>query len=728
MTAQSAPAGSPAADRLSCDEALELLTHGSLPDLMQRADARRRAMHGTTTYFVHSLNINPTNRCENECELCAFWREEEADDAYTVTLDAVSERLRAAASGGLTDLHVVGGVVPQIDLDYYEQCFRIARSILPGICIQGLTAVEIDYLARQGGTSPSEVLNRLKQSGLDALPGGGAEIFNPAIRQRICPNKISGDRWLEIHAAAHALGMPTNATMLFGHVESPSDRVDHMDRLRHLQDQTGGLAAFIPLPFHPSGTRIDVNRGPSGMEIVRTVAVARLFLDNVPHIRVLANYVDRKLLEVLTASGVDDLGGTSQEEQIARAAGAPDDHRFVSVDDMFTFVDRLGLRPQLVNSVYDQVEVRAQETGPAASTRARVGDSALEEALGKAETGTRLSETDAIALHDHASFQQLGRLAQAARQRHVPGRDATYVVDRIISLTNVCTAGCRFCAFHVEPGDKRAFTLTPADVVRTAREAVEAGATQILIQGGLNPDLSLAFYEQLLGEVKAVGDICVHSLSPAEIADLAEREGLDLRTALERLHAAGLDSLPGGGAEILHDDVRRRVSPGKLSSEGWLDVMRTAQELGLRTTATMVYGLGETTAQRVDHLMKIRTLQDATGGFTAFIPWSFQSPHTKLALPSQTGIDYLRIVALSRLVLDNIEHLQAGWVTEGPDLAQLALAFGADDFGGVLMEELVVSAAGADYTATRDDVVSLIARAGLNPVQRTTQYERITGA
>ncbi|MDP6630198.1 MAG: CofH family radical SAM protein [Kiritimatiellia bacterium] len=728
MTARPPPTTAPPADRLSCDEALELLTHSSLPELMQRADAKRRAMHGTNTTFVHSLNINPTNRCENECELCAFWREEDAEDAYTVTLDAVAEQLRAAAGGGLTDLHVVGGIVPHINIDYYEQCFRIAKSILPDVCIQGLTAVEIDYLARQSGTGASEVLSRLKQAGLDALPGGGAEIFNPAIRRQICPNKISGDRWLKIHAAAHALGMPTNATMLFGHIESPADLVDHMDRLRRLQDQTGGLAAFIPLPFHPSGTRIDVGRGPSGMEIVRTVAVARLFLDNVPHIRVLANYVDRKLLEVLTASGVDDLGGTSQQERIARAAGAPDDHRFVSVDDMFTFVERLGLTPRLVNSVYTHVDGHAQASEPDTSAGAQTGSPALEEALHKAGTGERLSAADAIALHDHAPFQQLGHLAQAARQRHVPGTDATYVVDRIISLTNVCTAGCCFCAFHVAPGDDRAFTLTRADVVRTTREAVEAGATQILIQGGLNPDLSLEFYEQLLGEVKAVGDICVHSLSPAEIADLAEREGVEVRTALERLHAAGLDSLPGGGAEILNDDVRQRVSPRKLSSEGWLNVMRTAQDLGLRTTATMVYGLGETTAQRVDHLMKIRALQDETGGFTAFIPWSFQSPHTALALPAQTGIDYLRIVALSRLVLDNIDHLQAGWVTEGPDLAQLALAFGADDFGGVLMEELVVSAAGADYTATRDDVVSLIARAGLNPVQRTTQYERITDA
>ncbi|MBL7077652.1 MAG: dehypoxanthine futalosine cyclase [Kiritimatiellae bacterium] len=396
---------------------------------------------------------------------------------------------------------------------------------------------------------------------------------------------------------------------------------------------------------------------------------------------------------------------------------------------MFTFVRRLGLTPRLVNSVYVSVDTNtAPPDAPCAPLPTDTTDPGLVQALKKAADGARLTATDAVRLHDSAPFQQLGVLAQAACARHVPGDAATYVVDRIISLTNVCTAGCRFCAFHVAPGAERAFALSRAEVVDTVKEAITAGATQILIQGGLNPDLDLAFYEALLREVKAQGDICVHSLSPAEIADLAAREGISVRDTLVRLQAAGLDSLPGGGAEILVDDVRQRVSPDKLDSDGWLNVMRTAQELGLRTTATMVYGLGETTAQRVEHLMKIRALQDQTGGFTAFIPWSFQPTHTAMPLEPQTGVDYLRMVALARLVLDNIDHVQAGWVTEGPDLAQLALFFGADDFGGVLMEELVVSAAGADYSVTRDDVVALITRTGLRPVQRTTQYEVIADA
>jgi cyclic dehypoxanthinyl futalosine synthase len=299
------------------------------------------------------------------------------------------------------------------------------------------------------------------------------------------------------------------------------------------------------------------------------------------------------------------------------------------------------------------------------------------------------------------------------------------VIDRNISLTNICTAGCRFCAFHVAPDATGGFTLSIADVVAQVKDALAAGATQVLIQGGLNPDLKLPFYEALLTAVKAAGVECVHSLSPAEITYLAENAGLSLRATLERLRAAGLDSLPGGGAEILVDSVRQRVSPRKLSADGWVDVMRTAQQLGMRTTATMVYGLGETTAQRVEHLQRIRDLQDETGGFTAFIPWSFQSPRTNLSMAIPTGIDYLRVVALARLFLDNIPHIQAGWVTEGPDVAQLALHCGADDFGGVLMEEQVVRATGTGYMVTRDDVIALIRRAGFQPVQRTTQYAPI---
>jgi cyclic dehypoxanthinyl futalosine synthase len=306
----------------------------------------------------------------------------------------------------------------------------------------------------------------------------------------------------------------------------------------------------------------------------------------------------------------------------------------------------------------------------------------------------------------------------------VPERRVTFVLDRNISITNICQAGCRFCAFHVAPGAPGGFVLSDEEIVEKVLEAQKLGATQIMLQGGLNPDLDLAFYERMLSAIKTrAADVWLHSLSPAEVLFLARQAGLTIRECLERLRAAGLDSLPGGGAEVLVEEVRREVSPHKISAAHWLEVMETAQQLGLKTTATMVYGLGETTAQRVEHLLRIRELQDRTGGFTAFIPWSFQPNHTRLSRLPATGADYLRIVALARLVLDNVPHLQAGWVTEGPELAQLALSFGADDWGGVLMEEQVVRATGLAYAVTPEQVVNLIRQTGRSAAQRTTLYE-----
>ena len=703
-------------ERLSPDEALALLREGETADLMGQADAARRARHGRRTHFVHSLNVNPTNICENRCELCAFWRAEGDADAYVMTLDEARTRIEQARGWGLTDLHVVGGVTDDVNLDYYEALIRTAKDLLPSVLVQGMTAVEIHALARRANVSVAGTLGRLKDAGMGSLSGGGAEIFAPAVRRRICSQKMSAEQWLAVHEQAHAIGLPTNATMLFGHVETDEDIVDHLTRLRDLQDRTGGLRAFIPLPFHPMGTKLPVQRGPGGHRIARVVAVARLFLDNVPHVRVLANYVDRKLLGVLTHAGVDDVGGTSLAERIAAAAGAPDGHRFGSTEEMLGFLEDLDLEPVLTNSIYEPLNAPAPAGAPTLPPHAA-------RALACAEAGERLSAEQAIALHEHVPFHLLGRAAHRQRLAVMDAETATFVFDRNISVTNVCEAGCRFCAFHVDPGSPDAFTLSLDEILEKVQQTVAMGGTQVLIQGGLNPELDLAFYERVLSTLKERTGVWLHSLSPAEIEYLARREGLSIKDTLKRLRAAGLDSLPGGGAEILVDAVRREVSPRKISADGWFDVMQTAHELGMKTTATMVYGLGETPAQRVEHLMRVRDLQDRTGGFTAFIPWSFQPNRTQLSLRPQTGVDYLRVVALARLVLDNIPHLQAGWVTEGPDVAQLALAFGADDFGGVLMEENVVKATGITYAVTADDVIALIRETGMTPAQRTTQYD-----
>jgi dehypoxanthine futalosine cyclase len=722
--------------RITAQEALKLLRGADTAELMGRADALRCARHGCTTYFTHSMNLNPTNICENQCELCAFWREAGSQEAYFVTLDEARRRLEEARGLGLTDLHIVGGIQPQIDLAYCEALFKMAREILPSVLRQGLTAVEIHYLAQKAGVDIRTVLQRLQAAGLQTLPGGGAEIFAADTRKRICSHKISAAQWLAVHEQAHGLGIPSNATMLFGHVESDEDIVDHMSRLRDLQDHTRGFLAFIPLPFQPGGTRVEGAAGVGGYRMARVVALARIFLDNIPHLRVLVNYMDRKLLQVLLHAGANDLGGTSLDERIALAAGSGAEGRFGSTGDMAAFVARVGLTPRLVNSRYEQAGDRRLETGgasglpPAASSlpeakRTDVHDArpGVDAALAQAWDGRRLTADEAVALLDGADLWELGVIAHRRRHAQVPGDRATFVIDRNLNVTNVCEAGCRFCAFHVPPGSDRAFTLTVDEVVVKAVEAVRRGATQVLIQGGLNPDLDLAFYERMLGAIKQRVDVCLHCLSPAEVQYLARRSRISIGAALERLHAAGLDSLPGGGAEILVDAVRQAVSPRKISADDWFEVMETAHGLGLKTTATMVYGLGETSAQRVEHLLRVRALQDRTGGFTAFIPWSFAPDHTQLPREPATGPDYLRMIALSRLVLDNVLHIQAGWVTEGPELAQLALVFGADDWGGILMEEQVVrAAAGAAYDVDLDRVTGLIAETGLTPVQRTTQY------
>ncbi|MCF7848600.1 MAG: dehypoxanthine futalosine cyclase [Kiritimatiellales bacterium] len=691
-------------------DAMALLENATTAELMAMADARRRELHGRRTFYVHSHNLNPTNICENRCKLCAFWRERDADDAYVVTLEKARKEFEKAREWNLTDLHIVGGLIPELNLEYYEELMKLAKEILPDALVQGMTAVEIRWLADQSDAPVVEVLQRLKAAGFGAISGGGAEIFAEETRRKICPEKISGDEWLAVHEAAHGLDLPTNATMLFGHIESDADIVDHLSRLRNLQDRTGGFQAFIPLPFHADGTQLGVERGPSGDRIARVVALSRIFLDNFPHVRVLVNYVDRKLLGALAHGGVDDIGGTSLNERIAKAAGAPDSHRFLSEEEMDAFVRNLGLEPVLTNSAYQGVG--SGERGAGSKTTVPSG---------------RLSFEEAVRLHDEVPLAELGKAAHAKRLEMVLGDQVTFVVDRNLNVTNICEAGCKFCAFYVFPDTGKGFTLTVDETVEKVKQSAQTGATQVLIQGGLNPACGLAYYEEIFRRVSAETDIWIHSLSPTEIVYLAKKENLSIKEVLVRIKDAGLKSLPGGGAEILVDEVRQRVSPNKTTAGEWFAVMEAAHALGMKSTATMVYGLGETTAQRVEHLMRVRDLQDKTGGFTAFIPWSFQAKNTELPdLPEQTGADYLRIVALARLVLDNVPHIQAGWVTEGPDTAQLALSFGADDFGGVLMEEKVVSSAGITYFVTRGQVVNLVREAGFVPVQRTTQYDTIT--
>jgi len=344
-------------------------------------------------------------------------------------------------------------------------------------------------------------------------------------------------------------------------------------------------------------------------------------------------------------------------------------------------------------------------------------------------SGRRLDARDALWLLTEAPLLPLGALAHEERCRRHPADRVTFVVDANPNYTNVCDTYCTFCAFYRPPGHAEGWTHSPEALVERVRPAVGRGATRLLLQGGHNPELPLSYYLELIASLRAAyPTVELHMFSPPEVRAIARFAELPVREVLRRFHAAGLRSLPGGGAEILSDRVRRRVSPLKGTPDEWIDVMRAAHQLGFRTTATMMYGHVETDEDVIEHLVRLRDLQDETGGFFAFIPWSFKRGETPLS--SAVGQDagpgrYLRILAVARLFLDNVAHVQCSWFSEGEKAGQLGLRFGADDFGGTLIEENVLRAAGHANATSTDRVVRVIRAAGFVPVQRTTLYETV---
>jgi cyclic dehypoxanthinyl futalosine synthase len=373
-------------------------------------------------------------------------------------------------------------------------------------------------------------------------------------------------------------------------------------------------------------------------------------------------------------------------------------------------------------------------------TPARPADAAAALAFTAAAGDLRLTPEQALMVLRDADMLALAAAASAMRMRLHPERDVTFIVDRNINYTNVCVSGCRFCAFYRDADDPDAYVLSPDELYAKVSETLALEGTAILLQGGMHPDLQLEWYEDMLRELKARYPIHVHGFGPPEVWHLAKLSGLPVAEVLARLRDAGLDSLPGGGAEILVDRVRGHVSPRKATSDQWLDVMRTAHRLDMSTTATMMFGGLETLEERVEHMLRVREVQDeavAGGhvGFRAFIPWSFQPGNTELGqdeaapggmpMAAASGWDYLRTLAVSRLFLDNVENVQASWVTQGPKIGQVALVFGANDMGSTMIEENVVAAAGTRFMLAREELVRLVSDAGFTPVQRDTLYREV---
>jgi cyclic dehypoxanthinyl futalosine synthase len=351
----------------------------------------------------------------------------------------------------------------------------------------------------------------------------------------------------------------------------------------------------------------------------------------------------------------------------------------------------------------------------------------LDGLLQRAAEGERLSVAEGERLVAEGSLFDLGLAADAVRRRKHPDGVVTYIVDRNVNYTNVCTTSCRFCAFYRPVGHEEGYVLSREILGAKLAEVRAAGGVQILLQGGLNPDLRIEWYEDLFRWIKREYGLGLHALSPEEILFLGKLEGLSVRDVLTRLRAAGLDSVPGGGAEILVDRVRRRIAKAKCTSDQWLGVMRTAHQMGLRSSATMMYGTVDTARDRLNHLVKIRDLQDETGGFTAFFCWDFQHEQGTRIAAGDTGTQlYLRQQALARIMLDNVDHVGASWVTQGPEVGQVALRFGADDFGSVMFEENVVSSAGTTFATNAEGMESRIRAAGFKAARRNVHYDWLT--
>lgn len=333
----------------------------------------------------------------------------------------------------------------------------------------------------------------------------------------------------------------------------------------------------------------------------------------------------------------------------------------------------------------------------------------------------RITFQHALNDFNNADTIQLAKIAHDIRKYRF-GNQTTFIIDRNINYTNVCSSQCKFCAFWRPKNHNEAYLLNTEQILSKVRETIDAGGTQIMIQGGLHPDLPLSYYENMLQTIKKHFNITIHSFTATEIKFFANRAGISILDTLKRLQFAGLDSLPGGGAEILVDEVRKKISPHKIMTDDWLNVMKLAHSIGMKSTATMVIGFGETLAQRLEHMEKIRRLQDETGGFRAFITWTYQ-PSKILGGEKVSAQDYMRTLAMTRIFMDNIDHIQGSWVTQGEKIGQLTQTFGADDLGSIMLEENVVRAAGTAFEMSKQKMIDLISSAGFLPAQRNTKYE-----
>ncbi|MFG3342838.1 cyclic dehypoxanthinyl futalosine synthase [Glycomyces sp. NPDC048151] len=352
----------------------------------------------------------------------------------------------------------------------------------------------------------------------------------------------------------------------------------------------------------------------------------------------------------------------------------------------------------------------------------------IDDVLARAADGGAISAEEALLLYTEAPFHPLAEAADAARRRVIGDNIVTYIIDRNINYTNVCVTACKFCAFYRAPKHEEGWAHPMEEVLRRCGEAVSLGATQVMLQGGHHPDFGVEYYEELFSSVKReYPDLAIHSIGPSEIAHMSKVSGVEIDESIRRIKAAGLDSIAGAGAEMLPARPRTALAPLKESGERWLEIMEAAHRQGLESTATMMMGTGETAAERIEHLRMIRDVQDRTGGFRSFIPWTYQPENNHLKGRTQaTTLEYLRLLATARLFFHNVTHLQSSWLTTGKASGQLSMHLGVDDLGSIMLEENVISSAGARHQSRLSELIGLIRSADRIPAQRNTLYERMS--
>ena len=441
-------------ERLSFEDGLKLF---ACPDLMAvgaLALHKRTELHGSRTHYVVNRQINYTNICVNRCTFCAFRRDnKDAPGAFTLSKDEILARVQKAQNTEppLDELHIVGGCHPSLRLAWFEDLLSSIHKVAPDLPIKAFTPVEINHFARIEGISTKEVLARLKAAGLIMMPGGGAEIFDERLRSAICPQKANTSEWLAISKEAHELGITSNCTMLFGHLETCAMRVDHLIRLRTLQDKTKGFVCFIPLPFLQKNSRLTLpnsRKGPvNGLDHLRTIAVSRLLLDNIPHIKAYWIMLGVKMAQTALWFGADDLDGTIVEEHIGHMAGSKASQA-LTIDELETMIRQSGMTPVRRNATFTALGQKTDTQTPFAVAHSAFSEGAsVQEAIACVRDGGRLTRPLAEALYFEASLETLGELAHAVRCTKHPEAIVTYVGDRNINYSNICECGCRFCAF-----------------------------------------------------------------------------------------------------------------------------------------------------------------------------------------------------------------------------------------------------------------------------------------